>query len=194
MSDNVTLRDANLQSVIMRATDFNGVKVAHHIQRWLGGHVTDSFIRPNDTNAYTAADLVANSTTAGSVVALAFDVVNENDQPFMIAGASLKKTGTSITNAQFRIHLFGSSPTIANGDNAAFSTTESNHLGSIDILMDKAFTDGAKGHGTVNKKPYILRLPASGTKRIYGLIEALAAYTPVGNETFTCTLEVSRGG
>ena len=35
--------------------------------------VTDSFTRPANTTQYTAADLVANNATAGSVVPLTFN-------------------------------------------------------------------------------------------------------------------------
>lgn len=105
----------------------------------------------------------------------------------MIRRARLSKTGTSTTNASFRLHLYSSSPTLANGDNGAWSTSEyDGYLGYIDIVADQAFTDGASGVSGVEEIN-------TGTVTVYGLLEALAAYTPSSGETFAVTLEVVRG-
>ena len=106
-----------------------------------------------------------------------------------IRRAQVKKSGTSVTLASFRLHLYTSSPTIANGDNAAWSTTHSGYLGSIDVVVDKAFSDGAGGNGMPNVGSDINFKLASG-QTIYGLLEARAAYTPASGETFTIILEV----
>lgn len=148
-----------------------------------------SFTRPADTTAYTSADLVANSVTAGSVVPLSFTIdPGGGGGNYFIRRARLKKSGTGVTNASFRLHLYLSSPTAANGDNAAWSTTESAYIGSFDITIDKAFTDGAKGVGAplVGSEVHF-NIPPSGI--VYGLVEARGAYTPTSAEVFTATLE-----
>ena len=72
-------------------------------------NLSASFTRPNDTTAYASGDLVANSTTAGSVVPLQIDLGNVaavGHGITRITRARLTKSGTSPTNANFRIHLY----------------------------------------------------------------------------------------
>jgi hypothetical protein len=150
-----------------------------------------NFTRPNDTTAYASGDLVANSTTAGSVTPIALAVGRGTTGAAitgMIRRLKLRKSGTSVTNASFRVHLYNAtSITFANGDNGAWSTNKvANHIGSFDITMDLAFTDGASGIGT----------PRSGsevnftTQNVYAVIEARGAYTPTAQEVFTLEAEV----
>lgn len=146
-----------------------------------------SFTRPADTTAYASGDLVANSTTAGSVVPMTFIIRPEN-RPAMIRRVRIKKTGTSIANASFRLHLYGTSAiTNTNGDNGAWLTNNTaNYYGSIDVTLDKAFSDGSQGVGS----------PSAGSEMnydiglCYGLLEARNAYTPASAEVFTVELEL----
>ena len=146
-----------------------------------------SFTRPADTTAYASGDLVANSTTAGSVVPMTFTIRPENRQA-LIRRVRIKKSGTSIANASFRLHLYNTSTiTNANGDNGAWSTNNvANYVGSVDVTLDKAFTDGAQGVGA----------PSIGSEMnydnglCYGLLEARNAYTPASAEIFTVELEM----
>lgn len=160
----------------------------------VGGHAlvaaATQFARPGDTMAYASGDLVANSTTAGSVVSLQFTVARVAAGSGMIRRARLRKSGTGITNASFRLHLYKSSPTPANGDNGAWSTDKaSDYLGAFDVVVDRAFTDGAAGNGVPTNGSEITFSLASG-QIIYGLTEARGAYTPGNAETFDWSLEV----
>src|ERR1051326_6997470 len=100
-------------------------------------NLSASFARPNDTTAYAAGDLVANSTTAGAVVPLRVDLGNLAAAGHAITGiprARLTKSGTSPANANFRIHLYEAAPLPQNGDNGAWSTDHAaSWLGSIDV-------------------------------------------------------------
>lgn len=146
--------------------------------------------RPTDTNAYISGDLVANNTTAGSVVPLSFTAARIATGSFMVRRGRLKKSTATLTNASFRLHLYTTSPTPANGDNGAWSTDQAaTYLGAIDVTCDKAFTDGATGNGVPNVGAEINVSLASG-QTIYGLSEARAAYGPGNAETFIWTLEV----
>jgi hypothetical protein len=108
----------------------------------------------------------------------------------------LETSGTSTTNASFRVHFYSSDPSassgIANGDNGAWSTNKAGYLGAVDVTIDKAFADGAAGHGTPNTGSEISFVVSGGaTKQVlYGLIEARAAYTPTSGETITVTPEL----
>jgi hypothetical protein len=159
-----------------------------------------SFTRPNDTTAYASGDLVANNTAAGSVAAMAFQVARSREGSFAIIGARIRKSGVAVANASFRLHLYRSAsnsstgPTVANGDNAAWSSNgAAEYLGSIDITVDKAFTDGAAGDGVPVASSVAteqaVKLDGRDT-RLFGLLEARAAYTPAANEVFTVTLEI----
>jgi phage terminase large subunit-like protein len=61
-----------------------------------------------------------------------------------------------------------------------------------DVVMDKIFTDSAKGIGLPNEGYVIAGMPASGTRLIYGLLEVRAAYTPANAEVFTIALEIDQ--
>jgi hypothetical protein len=145
-------------------------------------NVSASFTRPADVTAYASGDLVANSTTAGSVVPMAITAGQVANASFQVRRVRIRKSGTSTTNASFRLHLYNASPTPANGDNGAWSTNQAaNYLGAIDVTVDKAFTDGAAGQATTE-------INAKGA--LYGLLEARGAYTPASAEAFTVSLEV----
>lgn len=152
---------------------------------------SQSFTRPADTTVYASGDTVANSTTAGSVTPLTLTAARVAAGAFMVHRLSLRKSGTSVTNAAFRVHLFKTSPTSASGDNAAISMTGSaGYVGYVDIVIDQAFTDGAVGFSSLAMSDTIVSL-ASGTS-LYALLEARAAYTPISAEVFTLTAEITQ--
>lgn len=154
-----------------------------------------NFTRPNDTTAYAVGDLIANSTTAGSVTPMSFaNIARVAAGAASIIKARLSKTGTGITGAAFTLHLYGSSPTVTNGDNGAWlSNQAATYLGSFEfgLARAKVFSDGVSINGiTETGYPVTVDL-ASGTT-IYGLLEARGAYAPTAQEVFTVTLEVEQ--
>jgi len=152
--------------------------------------ITATFTRPADTTAYAAGDLVANSTTAGSVVAMSFaNAARAAGKGGKIVGARLAKSGTGLTNASFRLHLFTSVPgTITNGDNSALSTSGvADYIGALDVVVDRAFTDGAFGRSGAPLSGNFLEY-VGATTTLYGLLEARGAYTPASGEVFTVTI------
>jgi hypothetical protein len=151
---------------------------------------TGSFSRPADTTTYAFGDIVANSTTAGSVTPITISAARITDQNGQIIGGTLRKSGTSPTLAIFRVHLFNANPTIASGDNAAFSTTIANWLGAMDVTCSQVGTDGCIGTITPVLSSTVPFKPATGTQNIFALIEARGAYVPVSGETFTLELDV----
>lgn len=152
---------------------------------------TDNFTRPADATAYASGDLVANSTTAGSVTSLNFASSARYTQGAgFITRCRLEKSTTSLTLAQFRVHIYTAAPTgIANGDNGAWSTNRAGYIGAIDITMDRAFVDGAYGEDNPMGNEYIYFKLSSG-QALRGLIEARAAYAPGNAEVFTASLEI----
>lgn len=155
-----------------------------------------SFTRPADTTAYASGDLVANSTTAGSVAPMAF-LVDASSAIGKVRRARIAKSNATVTNAQFRLHLYSSAPTPTNGDNGAWLTTTSGYLGSLSLgaAMSKVFSDGAEDIAVPDQGVEITfgGLPAQGPgAALYGLLEARAAYAPASAEVFTVTLEIAQ--
>lgn len=157
-----------------------------------------NFTRPADTTAYASGDLVANSTTAGSVVALSWTCLPvamnvAADGFFFIRRAKLKKSTTGVTNAAFRLHLYGTDPAvssgIANGDNGAWSINDATYLGYFDFGALVAHRDCAQLVAAPSVGAEISHSPASGST-VYGILEARGAYTPGNAEVFTVHLEI----
>ncbi len=149
-----------------------------------------SFTRPANTTAYSTGQLVANSTTAGSVVPMQFQLGNHFPQgQFRTTRCRIAKSGTGTTNATFRLHLYSTLPTVTNGDGGTWlSTGSAGWLGNIDVGSMLAFSDGAAGTGSPPAgSEWMVRLGSGSV--VYGLLVALGAYTPASGETFTVTLE-----
>jgi hypothetical protein len=145
--------------------------------------------RPADTTAYASGDLVANSTTAGSVVPLAFTLSNNGGGKIKVRRAYINKSTTSVANSSFRLHLYTASPTLTNGDNGALvSNQQATYLGSLDITVGFAFSAAAGGWGAATIGAEVMGL-VSASATLYGLLEARAAYTPGNAETFAVTIE-----
>lgn len=141
-----------------------------------------SFTRPADTTAYASGDLVANSTTAGSVAAMTFNI---QATAGLLASLTLRKTKADVTNASFRVWLLSASPTVTNGDNGAFAGAflSSVICEPIDCNTDVLLTGGG-AIGSTYFEGRQIKLPAT----VYALIEARGAYTPASEEVFTLGL------
>ena len=156
----------------------------------VGGHaqlVVSTVNCPSGTPTYASGQLIANSATAGSVAPMSFAISRATGKGGMIRRVRIRKSGTSLTNASVRLHLYKVSPTCSNGDNAAWLTDNAtNYVGSLDVTFDKAFTDGASGNGVPNVGSEI----NFTSDTYYGLLEARAGYARAASETFTVELEV----
>lgn len=140
-----------------------------------------TFIRPADTTAYAADDLVANNTSAGSVASVVLERGVEAGGQRLVRRVRLRKSTTGLTNASFRVHLYAGAPLVfAVGDNAAWSTDGfDRYLGSVDVTMDRAFTDGAMGFAAP-----AMDLQYDGSMDLQAVVQARAAYAPGNAEVF----------
>ena len=152
--------------------------------------------RPADTTAYAAGDLVANSTTAGSVTGLVFSAAVRLNENYRIEALRLRKSDPSLTNASFRVYICRALPTLTVGDNGAFNASGVLALDSIqhviewfDVTMARSGVAGAFGRGVPNIGGAVALSPVDPSTTLYGLIEATAAYTPASGEAFNCILE-----
>jgi hypothetical protein len=175
--------------------------------------------RPADTTAYAAGtaaapgaagDLIANSTTAGSVVPLKFRVSRGNDGVAYIRGARLYRTGGGLAAGQhniagaIRLHLFNAATgtSVGNGDNGALlASPVSNWMGYID-LTPIASAPGLRTSGNVSVQVYWgvpartgeMIVPLAATQvSIQGLLETRVAFTPIASEVFTVQIDGFNG-
>ena len=154
--------------------------------------------RPADTTAYAVGDLVGASTAVSStnVIDIA-TMARAALGPVAIRRVRLRKSSNTLTNAQFRVHLFRTVPTLTVGDNAAFNTNgvlatdkAIDYLGAFDVTMQQGFSDGAMGFGIPIVGGEIMFNPSD--QHLYAVIEARAIYTPANSEAFTVILESFR--
>lgn len=168
-------------------------------------HFTATFNRPADTTAYTAKDLVANSTTAGSVAALTWsNVCKSAALGGYVTGLRLSKNNDNETNAVFRVHLFTENPVAtapAGGDNALIDVDVAaieGYIGYFDVDFSAADNPDIFGaalnatFGSPMLSKGALPFHGDGQTSLYGLIEAKGAYTPASGETFVCDIWVSQ--
>lgn len=144
-----------------------------------------TFTRPADTTAYASGDLVANSTTAGSVALMSWSFGGDG---VWLRRLLVTKSDPDIVSASFRLWLHNDSAvTFSNGDNGALSIASSTlpianvAAGQpIDFSFDYSLT-GSGDVAVATWDPGLVYLPPT----TYGFVEARAAYTPGSAEVFT---------
>jgi hypothetical protein len=181
-----------------------------------------TFARPANTTAYSAGttaapgaagDLIANDTTAASVIPLKFRVARSSGQNGGVAyirGARMYRTGGTAATGQhnitgaIRLHLFNTNNrvSVAGGDNAAMNASPvSNWMGYIDLVAI-ACAPGLRTSGAVSTQVYwgspartgemLVNLSATQVS-IQGLLETRVAFTPNSGEIFTVQIEGFNG-
>lgn len=161
---------------------------------YVAGRVTrvaSSFTRPADTTAYASGDIVANSTTAGSVAPMVFDVGTSQG---VVRAAGFKTSNTALASGStFRLHMWSQAPTVAGGDNAAVFAvgaglaTSAGYLGYIDVSVDTYFSDASFGRAAAMAD---IHFDLGGSTLLYGLFEARGAISPGSASTITGAIEV----
>ena len=152
--------------------------------------VSAEFTRPNDTTAYAAGDAV--STLAGA--AMEFTVSSLAGTRGLIRFMKIIKSGSVTTSASFRILLFTAAPT-ATADNSALANAWSQRASFVGSFSTPAMT-AEGGMATASSwQQQTTEIPfdlASGSKKLYGLLAAGAAYTPAANEEFRVELYIDQ--
>ena len=155
--------------------------------------VSVELTRPADTTAYAANDVVADSTSAATLMAFA-NLVRVNAGGGYIVRASLVTDKKSIT-PRLRIHLFNASnPTIAN-DNVAHKELYADvgkRLGYFDLpaMVTAADTTNSTSSRAEDGTLRQWIQAAASTRTIYVLLETLDAFTPASGQKITLKLHV----
>lgn len=155
---------------------------------------SQTITRPADTTAYAAGDLVANSTTAGSVTPFRFYIPRGLGKNLIVKGHRVVKSDQSdVANATFDVWLFASSPTVANGDNGALSAdlVAAGYLGQLAGGAMVAGSDDAIAVVSAAETGWAYHYLGAADS-IYGLLEATAAYSPANAETFYVSLIIDQ--
>ena len=152
-------------------------------------HPADAtFTRPSNTTAYAVGDLVANSTTAGSVTPYSFTgatLLGSGGSGF-ITGGVLTKSGS--VACSIRAHFLKTAHAVTNGDNGLLVFTSldpENYIGYIDFDFEgSALTNIGSSAEVANALtapiPYVL---ASGDT-LYVFLQAKTAFTPANAGVF----------
>lgn len=159
--------------------------------------VSASYTRPADTTAYTAGDVVANSTSAATVLTFSGAVKHASHGGF-IRSASIVDSVAAATKPQLDLFLFNKAPVMQN-DNAAFAATDAEMLNCVGVITfdgpNKFVVGGANGLipasflGTQNQQGFKC---APGDTNLYGVLVARNAYTPTASEAFQVSLDIER--
>ena len=155
--------------------------------------VSDTLTRPNDATQYGDTDLVANSTSAGSVVPLKFKIGTGG---FSIKRVTLSKSDSDVVAADFTIHFYDTdtAPVSTVGDNAAWTKVASaidGYMGELDVPTMTAGSDDDSSQMHAGETGYAVEFhgySANGT--IYAWVVNDSTYTPLANEVFTLELIV----
>lgn len=151
--------------------------------------VAVEFTRPADTTAYTAGDVVSDSTSATTMQAIA-NAARISGGGGFIVGARLVTDKKSIT-PRIRAHVFNTNGATIAADNVAYKTLyadEGKKVGRIDLPAMTTPTDTT--NSTISlAEDFTIRVPYVCTATsLYFVLEALDGFTPANGEKFTLTV------
>jgi hypothetical protein len=164
--------------------------------------VDASFVRPANTTAYTAGDVVSNSASPSSVITFS-NCARFNGGSGVIIGATMVDSASQATKGQFELWLFQET-FVNDADNAAFNPNEElemvNAVGVIEFATSfvgvatagaggNCLYQGERGSSNALNMPFVC---GSASKNLYGTVVVRNAYTPVSAEKFTFRLYIAQ--
>lgn len=159
--------------------------------------VNATFARPADTTAYTAKDVVSNNATTTTMLQFS-NAARVNGGGGYILKAQLM-TDQSTCTARFRLWLYqlpsASLPTAVPADNATFPLKWANRAKRIGYIDFVALSTEGTGSDAASALSTDVRLAFgcdAADSAIYGLLEALDAFTPASGQNFYVDLGVEQ--
>jgi hypothetical protein len=153
----------------------------------VGGHmepVSATLTRPADTTAYAAKDAVSDSTSAPTVLTFSKLARVQGGSGYIVKARLMTNQSTNV--ARFRLHLYHTAPTAIN-DNAAHTLLWANRAARIGWIDFAACQTEGTGSDAANALNDTVRLPfscADTSRHLYGLLEAIDAFTPASAQVF----------
>lgn len=171
----------------------------------MGIRAVASFTRPANTTAYAAEDAVADSDSAPTYLTFkSLGAVGEHPSGInrILRGKIMTDQATNVT--PFRLHLFREPPTTIPLDNAAMTqplwAEREKYIGAVDFAAMNAEGTGATAAYAESISPpldfvqqQITQASQGGghaDRNVYGLLEALIAFTPASGQLFHIELTV----
>lgn len=161
------------------------------------GHIAGAKLtRPNDTNAYTAGDVINDSASAGTVFTIPAQIDGANGFTLLQELICISSQNAA-TKPDLELWLFTTAPAAQN-DNAAFAVTDAElaKLVGIVTIPVASFKVGNTGSAAAgNAVCDVLNLsmpictPVGSAGVLYGVVVVRNAYVPVANEEFTFILK-----
>lgn len=145
-----------------------------------------SVTRTNDTNAYTANDVIGAAT--GSTAALEFGPLGLYGSRVMLTTAELEIDATAVISGEtsYRLYLYNITPPSALGDNAAWdlpSGDRASFLGYVDLGTPVDLGSTLYVQTTqINKQ-----VKLAGTS-LFGYLVTIGGYTPTASRVHKITL------
>jgi hypothetical protein len=167
--------------------------------------LVSTLTRPADTNAYAQNDLIASSTTAGSVVVPSFVADIDETDLIEITGGILYTSGEAVATFAVHVDLWSVAPTFTNGDNGTYAIASGmaswlGHLSSDVVGTFGRGTDGAAmdlSPGSTYLSGYstegIFWARKPGDKLYWSMYESdSTGMTPTSGETFRLSLRANQ--
>lgn len=155
--------------------------------------ISTAFTRPADTTAYTAGDVVGDSTSALTMQALA-NAARVSGGSGYVTGVKITTDKKSIT-PRLRLHLFNTNGATLSNDNAAMQTRyadASKRVGYVDLPAMTTGTDSTNSTESFTQD-LTLRLPYTcAATSLYYVLEALDAFTPASGQAITVSVFCDR--
>jgi hypothetical protein len=166
------------------------------VVRGLCHTVSDSYTRPADTDAYTAGDVIADSTSAATILTFS-PVVQAPGTGTVLQHAVIVTSANVATKPDLELWLFDTTITMDN-DNAAFTPTDAELLTLVGVVAFPTAdfkvgiaTSGADGNAVCEATNLGISLNTvnSNETTLYGVLVVRNAYVPTSGEVFTVRLK-----
>lgn len=150
-------------------------------------NLSATFTRPANTTAYASGQLIANSTTAGSVVPMQFTL--PGGAPIVVRVRLSTNVTTGWGSGSITVNLWSCKPTYTSGDGAAYAISAGGScwIGSFPITLTQ-YGDAASGEGSPTVGNNVVLPPGAV---YYADLTSGSSLTPISGQTFTLTLEVA---
>lgn len=150
-----------------------------------------SVTRPADVLAYTALDVVSNSTSTPTV--LTFPEIGPTYGTIIIRTATFRVDVASVPSGMgaFRLHLYTSSPT-AIADNAAFNLISADRAKYAGFIEFATPTD--IGDTLWSQVDNINRQVRLSDGSLYGILQTVGAFTPTSGAVKTLNILATEAG
>jgi hypothetical protein len=150
------------------------------------GNASASITRTNDTNAYTANDVVGAAT--GSTAAIEFTNMRPTAGQIRIVSSSLRIDAAAViaSETSYLLHMYSVTPPSALGDNAAFDIPSGDRASYLGFMSLGTPADlGSTLYVETNNIQKVVVL--TGTS-LFGYLVTVGAYTPTASRVHTIKL------